>query len=517
MGSRVSDVVVAAAIDRVDAGLDVLVADGWVPDSCVEAMVRVREVERLWRRLSAVQLGLQGRIDRSGVHSDDGHASAKVMVRHGAKLSNKDALRREQAVKVMGAMPAVAAAHADGRLGVSQLARIAKVFANRRVREALIAADVAMCRAAVMLPYPEFDAAIGDWERLADEDGAGDRAERNHANRDFRMPRNLDGSARFEGGGGSGDMDEIEAVWQRQVRREWEADWADARCRLGDEATVEDLARTDAQRRFDAMRTCMARGDLVEYGVEARTCTDLVIDEVTFERHLAKLFGTDPGPDPRLATWWDDLCDTLDPDPDPAPDPDLGSGDRAAAAMDADQRPVAGGNAGQDPEAESPEAESPEAESSEAEATGDEAAGHDDGPGPGGLVGFRCGTIDGRPLDPTEVVVATLIGQVRRVVVGADGVVLDMGRKARCFTGARQLAVRLADRSCNWTGCQVPSSECQCDHVDGFNGPDQGRTSPGNGAPECGRHNRFKERGFTTVRDRTGRWHVFRPDGTEIT
>lgn len=136
---------------------------------------------------------------------------------------------------------------------------------------------------------------------------------------------------------------------------------------------------------------------------------------------------------------------------------------------------------------------------------------------PGGLVGFRCGTVDGRPLDPTEVVVASLIGQVRRVVVGSDGVVVDMSRKARFFTGARQLAVRLADRSCVWSGCDVPSSECQCDHIESFNGPRQGRTSPDNGAPQCGRHNRMKEQGFTVVRDRSGRHHVFRPDGTEIT
>ncbi|WP_421120096.1 hypothetical protein ACE2AJ_01725 [Aquihabitans daechungensis] len=149
---------------------------------------------------------------------------------------------------------------------------------------------------------------------------------------------------------------------------------------------------------------------------------------------------------------------------------------------------------------------------SESESEGEPADGE-----PGGLVGFRCSTIDGRPLDPAEVVVATLIGHIRRVVVGTDGVVLDMGRKARCFTGARQLAVRLADRSCTWTGCDVPASECQCDHLDPYNGPDKGRTNPANGAPACGRHNRFKEHGFTVTRDPRGRWHIHRPDGTEIT
>lgn len=483
MGSLVPDRGVAAAIDRIGAELDVLMADDWVPLECEGAMVRVRELETLVRRLHAVQVDVLDRIDRSGVFKADGHASAKVMVRHGVNLSNAEALRRDQAMRALRAMPLVAAGHAAGRVGTPQVERIARTFANRRVRTQLVEADEAMARAAVMLPYREFDAALTDWERLVDEDGAGDRAERTHANRDFRMPRNFDGSHRFDGGGGPVDGAVIEDIWQRQVRRQWDADWADARARLGDAATPADLARTDAQRRYDAMKTCWVRGDLAEHGAEARTCTDLVIDEVTFERHLARLFGTDPGPDPRLATYWDDLLGTSDPaDPATATCPGI-----EPEAADADADPgVEGG------------CDEPVEEA-------------------GGLVGFRCSTIDGRPLDPTEVVVATLIGHIRRVVAGADGVVLDMGRKARCFTGVRQLAVRLSNHSCVWTGCDVPPSQCQCDHLEGFNSPDKGRTNPGNGAPQCGRHNRFKERGFTVVRDHRGRWHVHRPDGTEIT
>ena len=491
MGSVPSDEVFVAAVEGIGARLDVLQARDWVPSGCDEALVRVREVEVLGRRLHALQVGLQDRIDRSGVFKADGHGSAKVMVRHGANLSNAEALRRDQVVRMVREMPVVAAGHGAGRIGTPQVERIARTWANRRVRAQLVQVDGLMARAAAVLPYREFDAALADWERLVDEDGAGDRAERSDANRDFRMPRNFDGSHRIEGGGGSVDGAVIEDIWLRQVQREWEADWAEARCQHGDAVTLADLARTDAQRRYDAMKACMVRGDLAEYGVEARTCTDLVVDEVTFERHLARLFGTDPGPDPRLDTWWDDLLDTLDGDRAAQPEPEP-AGDRAAEA----ERDARGDVEGAGPQ------EEPEAEADE--------VGSD-------LVGFRCGTIDGRPLDPTEVVVATLIGQIRRVVVGADGVVLDMGRKARCFTGARQLAVRLAHRSCVWTACEVPSSDCQCDHLDSFNGPRQGRTNPGNGAPQCGRHNRLKEQGFTVVRDQRGRWHIYRPDGTEIT
>ena len=41
-------------------------------------------------------------------------------------------------------------------------------------------------------------------------------------------------------------------------------------------------------------------------------------------------------------------------------------------------------------------------------------------------------------------------------------------------------------------------------------------TNPANAGALCGRHDRWKTRGYTTWRDPTGRWHTSRPDGTEI-
>lgn len=41
---------------------------------------------------------------------------------------------------------------------------------------------------------------------------------------------------------------------------------------------------------------------------------------------------------------------------------------------------------------------------------------------------------------------------------------------------------------------------------------------PGKGleGPLCGGHDRLEEHGSTVVRDEQGRWHTYRPDGTEI-
>lgn len=126
----------------------------------------------------------------------------------------------------------------------------------------------------------------------------------------------------------------------------------------------------------------------------------------------------------------------------------------------------------------------------------------------------KCHTLAGIPIDPTEAIASTLLSKVRRVVLGADSAVIDLGI-ARFFTGNARHAVQLQHTHCVWPGCCVPVTDCEADHlVEHSRG---GRTNPGNGAPLCGKHNRWKQKGFTIWRDQAGKWHTIRPDGTEIT
>lgn len=126
----------------------------------------------------------------------------------------------------------------------------------------------------------------------------------------------------------------------------------------------------------------------------------------------------------------------------------------------------------------------------------------------------RCETIGGHPIDPADVLAATMIGHVRRVVLDSAGVVIDLGRKRRLFTGAARDAVLLGDRWCTWPGCGLRSGRCQIDHSQPWSS--SGETRPHNGGVDCGHHNRWKQRGYRAWRDPDGRWHLYRPDGTEI-
>jgi hypothetical protein len=105
-------------------------------------------------------------------------------------------------------------------------------------------------------------------------------------------------------------------------------------------------------------------------------------------------------------------------------------------------------------------------------------------------------------------------GQVRRVVVDSAGVVINMGRRRRLFTGNARQAILLQSSRCVVAGCAAPIRRCEADHLTEWGR--HGHTNGPNGAPVCGRHNRLKNTGYRVHRDDHGFWHTYRPDGTEI-
>ena len=126
----------------------------------------------------------------------------------------------------------------------------------------------------------------------------------------------------------------------------------------------------------------------------------------------------------------------------------------------------------------------------------------------------RCETVDGVQLEPTEAMTNALVNTVRRVIVDAAGVTLDMGRK-RLFTGALRDAINIQSPGrCVWPGCWTAASKCEADHVTDYGAG--GLTRPDNGAPLCGKHNRWKQKGFSICRHPDGTWTTNRPTGQPI-
>lgn len=102
------------------------------------------------------------------------------------------------------------------------------------------------------------------------------------------------------------------------------------------------------------------------------------------------------------------------------------------------------------------------------------------------------------------------------MIVDANDVVISHGRTQRLFTGKAREAAQLLAIRCGHRGCDVPAEFCDVDHVDEW-AADGGATDQANAMSLCGSHDRWKHRQrLRGRRDRHGRIHLIRPDGTVI-
>jgi hypothetical protein len=107
-----------------------------------------------------------------------------------------------------------------------------------------------------------------------------------------------------------------------------------------------------------------------------------------------------------------------------------------------------------------------------------------------------------------------LTGFVRRVVIQSPGIITNIGRRQRLFTGPMRNAILSLVPHCGFPGCTVPARNCDVDHRHRWR--HGGTTTPDNGAPLCDRHQKLKERGFTDHQQPDGTWTWHRPDGTKL-
>ena len=256
------------------------------------------------------------------------------------------------------------------------------------------------------------------WEAINDRAGEAERARRVIEGRDAHVTTGTDGVTYVSGQLPFVAGAEFKAEFDRLEQQLFKADWAHARQRLGDAATANDLVRTPAQRRADALREMARRSATTEPATTepattepgapapaARTVVNLVMDWATFCAQLALHEGHDPSD----IAW-------------------------------------------------------PPEGTSELE--------------------------DQTPIPPSLGLDAALGGEVRRIVMGAHGEILDFGRKKRLFTGALREAIILRDRICQFPGCEVPARKCEGDHITPWS--EGGTTSEANGQIRCDYHNRWK-------------------------
>jgi Domain of unknown function (DUF222) len=191
----------------------------------------------------------------------DGAKTATAWIATRCRVSRVGTRRRVRLGRTLRHLPAVAEAWRDGDIGEEQAQAMA--WARRRRTESAMARDEEMLVAqAKELGFEDFSRVLAYWKQLADPDGAEASEEEKKASRDVFLTSSYNGMWL-----GQMTLDPINgAIVSNELNRLehdlFEADCAEAKERLGRTARIDELARTSAQRRADA---------LVEMATRSRT------------------------------------------------------------------------------------------------------------------------------------------------------------------------------------------------------------------------------------------------------
>ena len=245
------------AVDELRDAIDKLAA---LEPTALASLEDTKELSRQLERLEAVTTRAFGAFDASGDWIPSRCRSAADWLAWQRHLPRPSAKRRQRLARALRAMPAVEAAWIDGEISshhVAQLARAAAVAPETFERDHKMLLDDAR-----ELRYSAFHRCIEYWLAHVDPDGTEDEAERVRARRRFNLDLTFGGAY-----AAAGFFDPISgAIVSEELRRLedelFEADWAEARERLGREPSYLELRRTSQQRRADA---------LVEMAIRSRT------------------------------------------------------------------------------------------------------------------------------------------------------------------------------------------------------------------------------------------------------
>lgn len=292
------DTVTAAIVSAVSA-IDAL---GSIDPSAAEPQVLsklIEGVEQLRRMVDAAASSITHVIDISNPFRPQGYRSARTVLKQRAQLSGPEAHRRIQTARMRNQLPEWAGAARTGTVGVAQSEAMARVAANAIIDLDVLTRDAGMLLDdAINLPYEEFERNLRTWEALADRVGDDTRHERAKARREFNLHPRADGGWNLTGFLPELAGVEFAEIFAWYVDAEWKLDWADARNRLGDRARQADLARTEAQRRADALST-MARASVSRELNTPRPSASAVTVDILLDHETMHAHTTGATPDPR--------------------------------------------------------------------------------------------------------------------------------------------------------------------------------------------------------------------------
>jgi hypothetical protein len=278
-----------------------------------ELATRLVALESERRRVEAELAVVVAEAERRAVFTADGHRSVRGWVSALTRCSAARSRHVQRLGRLARQVPAAVAALHEASIGVDQAAELARAGANPRCGEQL--ADIAdvLVEQAARQPFADFCTCVRRWEMLADVDGAWRAQEAAEAQRTASIV-NVDGVCHLHARGAGAQGAVMAEIFARFLDAEFRTDCDGARARYGGDVPAALLARTDAQRRFDALyEIFLAAAAAPPDAVAPAPLVNLVVDQVTFETHLVRrrLLGRVDPPAP-VASPLARRCETLE-------------------------------------------------------------------------------------------------------------------------------------------------------------------------------------------------------------
>jgi hypothetical protein len=344
----------------------------------------LRGYELAFRELSARRAAAVAVAQTRGLYRIDEHRTMKAYLRATCNTSDAEIGRQRRLARLLAEFPTVGDAVLAGRVSADHALEIGRILSNPRIARLLGTVVEVLVEAAEHSSFDDFKADIDQFITTTDLDGGfvdiADNVESRNARVDD-VGGVLDISA--SGGDPITALQQV-AIFESFVEGEFRRDVETRAAEHGESADEYPLARTAAQRRFDALAAIFFAAAASPQGRALPEPTvHILIDHHSFGNAFAQAAVTLPSgaelelgeiaeTDPTLLVT---LCDEIVDDPD-------------------------------------------------------------------AFRNRRCETSTGAAIPAFVALQAAMMGQIRRVVVDSQGVVVDLGTKQRLFTGNARLAAQ---------------------------------------------------------------------------
>jgi hypothetical protein len=215
-------------------------------------------------RLTAFVTQALAEFETWGEYATDGAKNAASWLSNKVNEPLKDSRRRVKHGRLLRELSVVAEAFLAGKINGSHLDLIAGAR-NPRTKDAVSRDEAFLVEQAINLGFEDFTRFLAYYQQAADPDGAEEDAMAQRGRRDAYLAPSVDGmflgKLNFDPISGTIVHDELKRIESAF----FDADWSEAKERLGYKPLLSDLLRSPGQRRADAF---------VEMAIRSRTALD---------------------------------------------------------------------------------------------------------------------------------------------------------------------------------------------------------------------------------------------------